>query len=248
MNKTISYIDINADVGEGIGNDAHIMPYISSCNIACGGHAGDEKTIRATIALAKEHGVCIGAHPSFPDRDNFGRKLLTMTKQELTESMFNQLLHFYAICETEDVAIHHIKLHGALYNYASKDAPTANAVVEAITTTKVRPTLYVQHGSVLHKKAENLVPLTFEAFIDRRYNDDLSLVSRTQKDAVIHSKEKAWLQLKQLVLHDTVTSVSGKNIAVVAGTYCIHGDHPNSVEILEFLHQQCKAHQIQLKP
>lgn len=240
-------IDINADVGEGTGSDDRIIPLISSCNIACGGHAGNEISMRKTIQLAKVHNVKIGAHPSFPDKDNFGRKLLTMTKSELTESIYNQLVAFYAIAKTEEATIHHIKLHGALYNYAAKDAPTADAVVEAIIATKVRPVLYVLHNSVLHRKAENLLPLQFEAFIDRRYNADGSLVSRSEQNAILHKKEAAWQQLKLMVEQQKVTSITNAEISIVANTFCIHGDHHNSVEILEYIHSQMKVHAIELK-
>lgn len=241
-------IDINADVGEGAGNDARIIPLLSSCNIACGGHTGDENSMRKTIQIAKKYNVKIGAHPSFPDKDNFGRKLLTMTKRELTESIFDQLVAFYAIAETEEASVHHIKLHGALYNYAAKDAPTADAVVEAIIATKVRPVLYVPHNSVLHRKAENLVPLQFEAFIDRRYNSDGSLVSRSEQNAIIHTKEAAWQQLKLLLEEQKVITVAETEILIVANTFCIHGDHPNSVAILEFIHSQLKATNFEVAP
>jgi 5-oxoprolinase (ATP-hydrolysing) subunit A len=234
-------VDINADVGEGTGNDVQLIPLLSSCNIACGGHTGDAISMQKTIRLAKKNGVKIGAHPSFPDKDNFGRKLLTMTKSELTDSIYHQLVAFCAVAETEDVPVHHVKLHGALYNYAAKDAPTADAVVEAIIATKIRPMLYLPHNSVLHRKAENLLPLKFEAFIDRRYNKDGSLVARTEENAVIHTKEQAWGQLRQLVDAQKVTTITGDEISIIADTFCIHGDHPNSVEILGYIHKQLKS-------
>ena len=197
-------IDINADLGEGMGNDKALMPYISSCSIACGGHFGNEETMRTTVQQAKEFNVKVGAHPSFPDKDNFGRKLVTMTKSELTESIYFQLLRIFAVCEIEDVKVNHIKLHGALYNYAAVDAPTADAVVSAITETKLRPYLYLQYGSVLHRKAENLIPLKFEAFIDRRYADDGLLVSRDVPGSVIEDPELAWEQLLEIVTTKSV--------------------------------------------
>lgn len=239
-------IDINADVGEGAGNDAHIMPFVSSCNIACGGHVGNESSIRKTIQLAKKYHVKIGAHPSFPDTDNFGRKLLTITKSELTKSIYEQLLFFYSMAETEQTTIHHIKLHGALYNYAAKDAPTADAVVDAIIASNKRPYLYVQHNSVLHRKAENLLPLQFEAFIDRHYETDGSLVSRNKKNAILHDKESAWQQLKLLVEQQKVTTISKDQISMIATTFCIHGDHPNTVEILKYIHSQLNASTFEL--
>ncbi|PKA84430.1 UPF0271 protein [Ulvibacter sp. MAR_2010_11] len=244
MNVTI---DINADVGEGKGNDAVLMPMLSSCSIACGGHFGTDETMRETVQLAKKFHVKIGAHPSFPDRDNFGRKVLTLTKSELSEAVFNQLLHFYAVCETEEIPVHHIKLHGALYNYAAKDAPTADAIVEAIVATKVRPKLYVPYESILAKKAENLLPLVFEAFIDRRYNDNLSLVDRTLENAIIHDPEAAWLQLKEMVQKGLVTTVNNTKNAITASTFCIHGDHKNALAILTFITSKLKEHSIVVK-
>ena len=237
-------IDINADLGEGTGLDTVLMPYLSSCNIACGGHFGDEETMRETIRLASRHDVKIGAHPSFPDKDNFGRKIMSLTKEELTDSIYHQLLEFLAICETEGEEIHHIKLHGALYNYAAKDAPTSDAVLEAITNLKWRPALYVPNNSVLHKKAENLLPLKFEAFIDRRYAEDGSLVPRSQPGAVIEDPNEAWNQLWEMVNKGQVTTLSGTNIQIVADTFCIHSDTVNSEKIIKHLREELSNHNI----
>jgi UPF0271 protein len=240
-------IDINADLGEGTGLDEMIMPLVSSCSIACGGHFGDSESMKRAVVLAKKHRVKVGAHPSFSDKDNFGRILLTLTKSELTESVFHQLLHFYTICEIEDIPIHHIKLHGALYNYAAIDAPTADAVVEAIVATKIRPNLYVPYHSILAKKAENLLPLTYEAFIDRRYNDDLSLVSRTSENGIIHSAVAAWTQLYEIISTGFITTISGQKKEMKASTFCIHSDHENSVQILKYIRAQLVKYNIDLK-
>ena len=241
LNKETKHIDINADLGEGSGFDEAIMPLISSCSIASGGHFGTEKTMRTAIRLAKQHNVKIGAHPSFPDKDNFGRKIITMTKNELTQTVFNQLIQFFALCETEGATINHVKLHGALYNYAAKDAPTADAVVEAVLQTKVRPRLYVQHNSVLHRKAENLLPLEFEAFIDRRYNNDLSLVSRSEEGALIESPKDAWEQLFKMVSERKIETINSMAKPITASTYCIHGDNQHSIEILHHIHKQMRV-------
>lgn len=245
--KVATKIDINSDLGEGAGYDEHLMPLISSCSIACGGHFGDENTMRAAVRLAKEYGVKVGAHPSFPDIDNFGRKRLTITKKELTESVFQQLLSFYSICDSEEYPIHHIKLHGALYNYAAKDAPTADAVLEAIVATKIRPELYLQHGSILHRKAENLIPLVFEAFIDRNYNDDLSLVSRSNANALISSPMDAWHQLHGIIENGSITTVDGATKPITASTFCIHGDNENSVVIMKYIRKQMESQKIALE-
>jgi UPF0271 protein len=238
MNRSI---DINADLGEGTGLDTAIMPLISSCSIACGGHFGSEETMRTAVRLAKKHGVKIGAHPSFPDKDNFGRKILTITKQELTETVYHQILQFLAVCKMEEVEIHHVKMHGALYNHAAKDAVTADAVVEAICNLEIRPKLYVPHGSVLHRKAENLLPLVYEAFIDRQYKDDGSLVPRTHPEALIIDPAVAWDHFFGMIQNNEVICLSGKAIPIVANTFCIHGDSPNSVNILNYINERLKS-------
>lgn len=240
-------IDINADLGEGKPYDEELMQYISSCSIACGGHFGNETSMTTAVRLAKQYNVKVGAHPSFPDKDNFGRKQLTITKEELTESVFFQLLQFYAICENEEISIHHIKLHGALYNYAAMDAPTADAVVEAITQTKLRPKLYVPYNSVLHRKAENLMEVEFEAFIDRRYDNDGKLVTRSEADAIISDPAQAWQQLVNMIVEKKVTTKSGIQIPIKATTYCIHGDHPNSVSLIRYISERFEPHSIVLK-
>ncbi|GEQ86179.1 UPF0271 protein [Patiriisocius marinistellae] len=228
-------IDINADLGEGMSNDAQIMPLISSCNIACGGHVGNEMTILKSLKLAKKHNVKVGAHPSFPDKDNFGRALITMTKKELTRSIYEQIMLFYNCCDQLKMKMHHVKLHGALYNYAAKDAPTADAVVEAILETGERPVLYVPPNSVLAEKAKNLLPIKYEAFIDRAYNEDLSLVSRKENGALIQNKKIALNQLLNIVIDQSVNTVIGVEVSLKASTFCIHGDQKNAVEILKFI-------------
>jgi UPF0271 protein len=239
-------IDINADLGEGQSTDANIMPLISSCSIACGGHYGDEETMRATIKLAKENGVKIGAHPSFPDKDHFGRKRMTLTKRELTDAIFNQLLAFYAVCEEEDMPIHHLKLHGALYNYSAIDAPTADAVISAMEETQLRSKLYVPNDSIIAKKAENLFPLVYEAFIDRRYTDELTLVSRDKENALITDPKEAWQQLFDMVVHQELTTITNNKKKILASTYCIHGDTPQAQDILDYIHIQMKKHNLRL--
>ena len=239
-------IDINADLGEGTGFDIQLMPLISSCSIACGGHYGTEKTMRTTIQLAKKHGVKVGAHPSYQDRLNFGREVIEMTKEGLKKTIVDQLKTFHKICAAEEITVHHIKLHGALYNYAGIDPTTADAVLNAIEETELQAKLYVQHGSVLHKKAANVLPLLFEAFIDRAYQADGRLVPRNYPQAIIETAEKAWKQLYGMVSRGVVGCINGEEIPLVASTFCIHGDHPNSVPILNYINQQCKSHFIQV--
>ena len=246
MKHPVYTIDINADLGEGTGFDVQLMPLISSCSIACGGHFGTEETMRTTVQLAKQYGVKVGAHPSYPDRKNFGRKVIEITKQDLEESIVNQLQSFYEVCASEEVTVHHIKLHGALYNYAGIDPTTADAVLTAVQEKEKQVKLYLQHGSVLHEKAEQVIPLAFEAFIDRSYQEDGSLVPRSQPQALIETPEKAWKQLYSMVSRGVVRCLNEKEIPLEASTFCIHGDHQNSVAILNYIHQQCKRHFIQV--
>ena len=242
----LKQIDINADLGEGTGNDEAVMPFISSCSIACGGHFGNKTTMLSTIELAKEHSVKVGAHPSYPDADNFGRKILSLPKSELKESILGQLVDFYKACEVGEVPVHHIKLHGALYNYTAINAPTADAVLEAIMDSGERPKLYVPYDSILAKKAENRLPLVYEAFIDRRYNDDLTLLTRSDSAAVIKSSEEAWNQLLTMFYKKEVQTVQGNKQTINASTFCIHGDNRNCIEILQYIRDRMKAHSLSL--
>lgn len=241
------HIDLNADLGEGMLHDEALMPYLSSCSIACGGHSGNQSSMREAVRLAKKYHVKVGAHPSFPDTSNFGRKIVTMSKAALTESVYEQITSFFSVCASEEIKINHVKLHGALYNYAAKDALTATAVIDAILATKERPILYVPHNSILSEKAKNLLPIAFEAFIDRRYELDLSLVPRGQSNAVITNTDDAWNQLKSIVLDGEVATIDGQKRPIKASTFCIHGDNPEALAILRFIHEQVGTHNIILK-
>ncbi len=203
--------------------------------------------MRAAICLAKKYNVKVGAHPSFPDRDNFGRKVLTLTKNELKEEVYNQIMGFVAICNSENIQLHHVKLHGALYNYSAIDAPTSDAVVEGILATGLRPKFYLPFDSILSKKAKNLLPLVYEAFIDRTYNDDLSLVSRSVDNATISSPEKAWEQLWKIISKRKVITINNLEREIIASTYCIHSDTQDAVKILEHIHLRMEKHSITLE-
>ena len=238
-------IDINCDLGEGYHNDELLMPYISSCSIACGGHFGDKETMLATVRLAKKNQVKIGAHPSFPDKDNFGRQLMKMDDYELQESIYSQVMSLKQICNEEGVELHHIKLHGALYNLAAKRAGTAQLIVAALLRTNLRCKLYVPYQSELTKVDQKQFEICNEAFIDRSYHSDLSLVNRSDENALISSPKLAWEQLYGIVKHQEVLSVEGVKATILADTFCIHGDQENAVEIMDYIYNQ--LHQKDLK-
>jgi UPF0271 protein len=239
-------IDINADLGEGNHHDAAIMPMLSSCNIACGGHFGTTSTMQTAIRFAKKHGVLIGAHPSFPDTAHFGRKRMDMSHKNLQASIVQQIKDFEAVCISENAQINHIKLHGALYNLAAEDVVIAKVVLDAIVQTKVQAIIYVPPNSAIALEAKNSFTLRYEAFVDRRYNNDLSLVSRTCENAIIESPALALEQIKQMVIHKKVHSITGDWQHIDAQTFCIHSDHENSVAILKYIRQEMSHHGIVL--
>jgi len=238
-------IDINCDLGEGIGDDATLMPLISSCNIACGGHAGDVQTMFNTLTLAKENNVKIGAHPSFPDRENFGRKHIEISSIELSKSIYNQIINLNTEAYKLGLKIHYIKPHGALYNDANYDKELSVVIVKVIKKTGLNVSVYAPYKSALALAAtEENIKVIYEAFLDRRYNKDGSLVSRTHKKALITQADEIFEQFYSIVKHQKLTCITGESIAVKAKTFCIHGDNKKAVSILEHLHKKCEEHNI----
>ncbi|WP_298533719.1 5-oxoprolinase subunit PxpA [uncultured Algibacter sp.] len=236
-----SYIDLNADVGEGIGNEVQLMPFISSCNIACGGHAGDYKTMKAVVELAKNHSVKIGAHPSFPDKESFGRKSIEMSCVALYTSIKNQIKTLVKVLEETHMQLHHVKPHGALYNLATVDEKIANVIVEVMKGMMLRAKLYVPYNSVIAKLAiENNVPIMYEAFADRNYNDDLTLVSRTENNAVIYDHNEMFNHVYQMLSSNTVKTISGNMKPILTETICVHGDNPKAIELISNLSSKLK--------
>ena len=232
MSSKIS-IDINCDVGEGIDNEAQLMPCISSCNIACNAHAGSVAIIDEVIALAKKHNVKVGAHPSFPDRENFGRKVMQITDEELQESIESQIDLLIERAALQDVKLHHIKPHGALYNLIAKDKKTAIVVIEAIKNTIPDAFLYVPFNSIIAEVAlQNNIKIKYEAFADRNYNDDLSLVSRSNKNALLTNSEKVINHITNMI-GGKVKTIQGNSKEIKTDTFCVHGDTENAVEILK---------------
>lgn len=228
-------IDINCDLGEGMGNDAQIMPYISSCNIACGGHYGDEISISETIKLALKHQVKIGAHPSFPDKLNFGRKIIDISENDLYDSLCQQILLFSQTCDEIGTRMNHVKLHGALYNLAAKDHKIAKIVLKSLNACCLDTTIYAPYQSVLAKLAKGDFNVLFEAFADRRYHRTLQLVSRDRDDAVITDADEVWKHLSNMIENGEVQTVEGESIAIKADTYCVHGDQPNAQELVQYI-------------
>lgn len=231
-------IDINCDVGEGLDNEHVLMPLISSCNIACGGHAGSVKIMDKVMQLAIEHDVKIGAHPSFPDRENFGRIVMNISDKDLKESIQNQLQLFKERAQFNQVKVHHVKPHGALYNLIAADREKAVLVLEAIQKVFPKVNVYVPYDSEIERVAVSKgVPVIYEAFADRNYTDALKLVSRSEPNALLTDPQLVVAHVKRMALNSRVLTVSGKEKEIKAATFCVHGDNKNALLILKELHQ-----------
>lgn len=217
-------------MGEGTGNEELLLPYIDAASIACGWHAGDEYTMRHTIELCLQHQVRIGAHPSFNDRENFGRKEMTLPAQELYELVIQQLFVLNEFTIAAGGQMKHVKPHGALYNLSAKDPMTANIIAKAVKDFDSRLILYGLSGSHSITEATRIgLATASEVFADRMYEEDGSLVSRTKKEALITDTTKAVQQVLEMIHEGMVTSVSGRKIPVKADTICIHGDGEHAV-------------------
>ncbi len=241
-------IDINADIGEGIGNETNLIPLLSSCNIACGGHAGDNDSMKLCVELAKHHRVKIGAHPSFPDKENFGRQIVNMPCAALYQTIKNQIKHLMNVVREQHAALHHVKPHGALYNLAAKDKKTAEVIVEVMKSIHLPLKLYAPYGSVISEIAKNEgVPITYEAFADRNYNEDLSLVSRSNKNAIILDVGKMINHVQNMILHKKVKTINGVEVPIEVETICVHGDHPEALKLIKNLRQNLMASGIKIQ-
>ncbi len=225
-------------MGEGAGNDALIMPFISSANIACGYHAGDEDTIKKTVELALKYNVAIGAHPGFEDKENFGRLEMHLPLEEVYDIVTKQIDIIKKVCAEFNTNLHHVKPHGALYNMAAKDEALAAAIAKAVKDADENLILYGLNNSFMITAAKEMnLKTANEVFADRRYNNDGSLVSRKLPTALIEGEEEMLQQLLQMVLHNTVASVEGATISLDAQTICIHGDGKNAARFAKKIYE-----------
>jgi UPF0271 protein len=236
-------------MGEGFDTDALIMPYISSVNIACGYHAGDESTIQHTIALALKHNVAIGAHPSYPDKENFGRKTMDMNTNEVFNIVSTQILLVKSIAEKMGTKMSHVKPHGALYNSAAVKPELASAIVTAIKSIDENLILYGLPDSELEKAALNEgVRFAAEVFSDRTYTDEGRLTPRTAANAMIVDADDSIHQVLQMINDGTVLSTNKKIIHIKADTICIHGDGAHAVEFAEKISVSFNNNNILIQP
>ena len=231
-------VDINCDTGEGVGNEMELFPFITRCNIACGGHAGDENSILQVIEMAKGQKIKIGAHPSYPDKLNFGRKVLNISLQELEEALADQLLLFKKCAIKSKIKVTHVKPHGALYNEASKNSELAETVVKVSSKVFPNAALVAPFHSELAKARIKTGNVIYEAFADRNYNSDLSLVSRKEPNATINNPEEVLSHLLYILKNNAVRTINNASIPIKATTFCVHGDTLNARNILKFINQK----------
>lgn len=235
-------LGINCDLGEGIGNDELLMPYIQAANIACGYHAGNVSVMEQIVQLCLKYNVHIGAHPAFYDRDNFGRKEMQLPVQELYELITQQLIILQEITILCSASLHHVKPHGALYNLSAKDPSTANVIAKAVKDFDSSLILLGLSGSHSISEANKLgLQTANEVFADRTYQDDGSLTPRSIDGAMIEDATVSVKQVMQMINHGTVTTISGKVIPVITETICVHGDGQHAVEFAKAIHEAIKT-------
>lgn len=244
-------IDLNSDLGErhtpdGLATDADMMPLITSVNIACGGHAGTPALMRRTAHLAAHHGVAIGAHPGFHDPEHFGRVEQNLSPQDIENLVIDQIAALADVLAQERLRLTHVKPHGALYHMAGQDPDIAQAIVKAVQAIDPTLLIYALAGSILAQSARAAgLTVVHEAFADRAYRSDGSLVSRSEAGAVLHTEERVRRQLRQLI-KGSVTTADGTAVLVKADSLCLHADTPQAVGLARMIRQELQSSGVRL--
>jgi UPF0271 protein len=230
-------IDLNCDMGESVGdcdmgNDAELMRHISSASIACGFHAGDPIVMRKTIELALDHGVSIGAHPSYPDLQGFGRREMNMSSKEVHDIVLDQISAIKGVCEDLGTRLYHVKPHGALYNKAARCSITAEAIVDAVASIDSNLIVFgLADGELTRSARKKGLKAAEEGFSDRRYEPDGSLTPRSDPHALISDPQEAARQTLKMAVGESIDTRDGQQIKIAADTICIHGDGKNALQI-----------------
>ena len=240
---------LNCDLGECLetretGLDDQVMPFIDQANIACGFHAGNHSLMKSTLLSAKQHNVAVGAHPSYPDSVGFGRRSMNLPPAEVIKLVQHQIRVLSEVAETLDIQVSYVKPHGALYNDMMTNGHLRSAIMQAIADSQEqhsRPLAFMLQATAdaeIHRQEAQIfgLKLIFEAFADRCYNDDGSLLSRSEEGA-IHSREKMLAQVQQMKNHRTVTTASGLVLPLQADSLCVHGDNREAVNAIEEIRQ-----------
>jgi UPF0271 protein len=229
-------VDLNCDMGESfgvwnLGADAAVLEHVSSANIACGFHAGDPGVMHRTVEAAFERGVAVGAHPSLPDLQGFGRRMMRLTPQETYQLVLYQVGALAGFCRVAGRRLSHVKAHGALYNMAAKDAVLADAIAHAVRDFDPVLVLFGLAGSELIRAGRAAgLKVANEVFADRTYQPDGTLTPRNQPNAMIHDLNLALAQVERMVREGKVSALDGTDVAIEPDTVCIHGDQPGAAE------------------
>ena len=247
-------VDLNADMGESfgpwpMGRDAEVLKVVTSANVACGFHAGDATVMADTIRLARESGVGIGAHPGFPDLQGFGRRRMQMARADLQNAIRYQVGAIRGMAAAAGAGVAHVKLHGALANMCAEDVDMARACFEAALSVDPDLTLYVLSGTAQQAAAQALgARYAAEIFADRAYNDDATLVDRSQPGAVIHDAPHAARRMVEMVRASAIIAESGKVIPARIDTICLHGDNETALQIARAVRERLEAEGVTLAP
>jgi UPF0271 protein len=248
MHNQLQQVDLNCDMGEGMLSDADIMPFISSTNIACGFHAGDEAIMKRTIELAIQHKVSIGAHPGYNDKQNFGRTAQHLTDEQYYDLIIQQLEIIDNICIRSGTRLHHVKPHGALYNTSAKDKTVAAIIAKAVKNFNSDLLLFGLSNSFSISEAKAIGLKTVnEVFADRTYQDNGSLTPRSDENALITDTSLAIEQVLQMITTQSVTSINKNKIAINAGSICLHGDGAHAVDFVKQIHSTLVKNAISIK-
>ena len=241
-------LDLNADVGEGMGQDPSLMRGITSANVACGFHAGDPGVMRATVALARDHGVAVGAHPAFPDLAGFGRREMHLSAREVEDLVVYQIGALAAIAAAQGLALQHVKPHGALYNMAARDATLADAVARAVTSVDRSLVLFGLSGSQLVAAGKRAgLRTACEAFADRAYQPEGALVPRSQPGAVIADVDAAVARAVAMARDRMVSAIDGPPVPLEVDTICVHGDTPDAAHLATRIREALDAAGIEVR-
>jgi UPF0271 protein len=248
-------IDINCDMGESfgaytIGRDSEVIKHISSANVACGFHGGDPLVMRRTVQLAKASNVAVGAHPSFPDLLGFGRRNMTLTKEEARDYVTYQIGALRVFCDSEGVQLQHVKPHGALYNMAAEDPDLARAIIESVKDLSGDLILVVLANSKMQKIAEEVgLKVASEAFADRAYTPNGTLVSRKVPGAVLSDVNQIGSRVIKIVKESKAFSIDGKTVDLGrVDSICVHGDNPEAVNITSAISAALTKEGIKIRP
>jgi UPF0271 protein len=247
-------VDLNCDMGESfgryrLGQDAAMLDLITSANVACGLHAGDPQVMQRTVTQAVAKGVAVGAHPSFPDRQGFGRRFMDLTSEEIEAFVLYQLGALTGFARAAGSRLAHVKPHGALYNWAAKDRRSAEAIVRAVADFDAALIVVTQPGSALAEAArEHGLRVAREGFADRAYQADGSLVPRSEPGAVIHDPAEAAARAVQMVTQGTIEAIDATTISLEIDTLCVHGDTPDAVRIASKLRQALESAGVKVAP